>query len=124
MYCPKCGLNVGSTQNYCNRCGTKLNGSFQTLRQLRLEENRAKWAFKDIPEYKECDCAKMLRDFCWRQAANRYHPSENKYRNDTPFIPDSAFDEIKVTQEKAIDLFKFLAKITRYYFELQEQLPF
>ena len=122
MYCPKCGKYVGYTTNFCSQCGTKLLQN--SIRELRLYENRAKRAMRDIREFGTVYCALDLRDYCWHQAAKRYHPSENKYTIHSPFIPDSAFEEIKVTQEHAIDLFKYLAKCTEVYFQLRESTTF
>lgn len=122
MYCQHCGSYVYTGNNFCGKCGTKLVR--QTLRELRLEEGRAKRAMRELREFYTGYCTGYLRDYCWCQAAKRYHPSESKYTIDTPFIPDSAFEEIKVTQECAIDLFKYLAKCTEIFFKLREATTF
>lgn len=121
MYCKKCGRRVYSNDNFCSTCGTKL---VTPLYQLRAEERGAKAQIKNIPEFKSVEFGKILLDYCWYVASRRYHPNECKYTIYARDIPEYVFDEVKVTQEYAIDLFKYLAKCTEVFFQLRNGFTF
>ena len=112
MYCKKCGSKICCQDNYCSGCGTRVA---LTLDDLRKEERRARRELKTLPEAKQLPCGHYLAEFCWSVAEKRHHPSENKFRNDTPSIPEYAFEEVKVTKDSATSLFYFLVDATKEY---------
>ena len=95
MYCKKCGAKVSNQDNYCSTCGTKIS---LTLQDLRIAERRALREIKNLPDAKLLPCGHYLAEFCWRIAASNHHPSENKFRIDSPEVPEYVFDEVTTTK--------------------------
>lgn len=119
MYCKKCGRRVYSNDNFCSTCGEKL---LSPLYQLRAQERVAKAQIKNIPEFKSVEFGKLLLDYCWYETSKRYHPNECKFNIYSQSIPEYVFDEVKVTQDHAMGLFRLLAKTTNTYFNLCDGL--
>lgn len=117
MYCKKCGAKVCCQDKYCSNCGNKITPA---LRELRNAEAKALREIKQLPEAKQFPCGHMLAEFCWAMSEERYHPIRREYTIETTSIPQSAFDEIEVTKEKATELLRVVARCAETYFALSE----